>query len=83
MNFLTFISIKLIKFYKFFLSPLFGNSCRYMPTCSSYFIETLETYGFLKGSYLGLKRILTCHPIKLLGGGEGFDPVKKNLKVKK
>tara|TARA_B100001540_G_C15683964_1_gene586142 strand:+ start:679 stop:843 length:165 start_codon:yes stop_codon:yes gene_type:complete len=54
-----------------------------MPTCSSYFIETLETYGFLKGSYLGLKRILTCHPIKLLGGGEGFDPVKKNLKVKK
>ena len=83
MNLLTFIFVKLIKFYKFFLSPLFGYSCRYMPTCSSYFIETLETYGFLKGSYLGLKRILTCHPIKLLGGGEGFDPVKKNLKVKK
>jgi putative membrane protein insertion efficiency factor len=54
-----------------------------MPSCSEYSIEALRTKGFLKGSYLSLKRILSCHPIKFLGGGEGFDPVNKDVKVKK
>ena len=83
MNLLIAISIKLIKGYKFLVSPLFGNSCRYLPTCSDYSIEALKTYGFLKGSFISLKRILSCHPIKFLGGGDGFDPVDKNMKVKK
>ena len=83
MNILTYTLIKLIKTYKFFISPLFGPSCRYMPTCSEYSIEALRTFGFIKGSFLSLKRILSCHPIKFLGGGEGFDPVNKNMKVKK
>ena len=83
MNILTLIIIKLIKGYRFIISPLFGHSCRYLPTCSEYSIEALKVYGFFKGSYLSLKRILSCHPIKLLGGGEGFDPVNKNTKVKK
>ena len=83
MNILTLILIKLIKGYKFFISPLFGHSCRYLPTCSDYSIETLKTFGFFKGLYLGLKRVLSCHPIKFLGGGEGFDPVNKDMKVKK
>ena len=83
MNILTHTLIKLIKVYKFLISPLLGNSCRYFPTCSDYSIEALETFGFFKGSYKSLKRIISCHPIKLLGGGEGFDPVKKNMKVKK
>ena len=83
MNILTFIIIKLIKTYKFLISPLLGNSCRYMPTCSEYSIEAFKTFGFIKGSFLSLKRILSCHPIKFLGGGEGFDPVNKNMKVKK
>ena len=82
MKIFTNIFIKLIKGYKFLISPLFGNSCRYLPTCSDYCIEALRTYGFLKGSFISLKRILSCHPIKFLGGGEGFDPVK-NLKIKK
>ena len=69
--------IKLIKFYQFFLSPLLGNNCRYLPTCSQYFIDSLKEFGFLKGCLLGTKRILSCHPIKILGGGEGIDPVKK------
>ena len=69
--------IKLIKFYQFFLSPLLGNNCRYLPTCSQYFIDSLKEFGFLKGCLLGTKRILSCHPIKILGGGEGLDPVKK------
>ena len=83
MNILTYITIKLIKGYKFLISPLLGNSCRYLPTCSEYSIESLKTFGFIKGSFLSLKRILSCHPIKFLGGGEGFDPVHKNMKVKK
>ncbi len=83
MNILTYIIIKLIKTYKFLISPLLGNSCRYMPTCSEYSIEAFKTFGFIKGSFLSLKRILSCHPIKFLGGGEGFDPVNKNMKVKK
>ena len=83
MKIITNILIKLIKGYKFLISPLFGNSCRYLPTCSEYSVEALKTYGFLKGSFLSLKRILSCHPIKFLGGGEGLDPVKKEMKVKK
>ena len=83
MNILTYTLIKLIKTYKFLISPLLGHSCRYMPTCSEYSIEALKTFGFIKGSFLSLKRILSCHPIKFLGGGEGFDPVNKNMKVKK
>tara|TARA_Y100000590_G_scaffold16931_1_gene20275 strand:- start:352 stop:612 length:261 start_codon:yes stop_codon:yes gene_type:complete len=69
--------IGFIKLYKLMISPYLGNNCRYIPTCSDYFIESLKTYGLLKGSLKGTKRILTCHPIKILGGGEGFDPVKK------
>ena len=83
MKIFTNILIKLIKGYKFLISPLLGNSCRYLPTCSEYSIEALKTYGLLKGSYMSLKRILSCHPIKFLGGGDGFDPVDKNMKVKK
>ena len=77
------ILIKLIKGYQFLISPLLGNTCRYLPTCSEYSIEALKNFGFFKGSFLSIKRILSCHPIKFLGGGEGFDPVKKNMKVKK
>lgn len=80
MKIIKFILIKIIKFYKLFISPYLGNNCRYMPTCSEYFMESLEEYGVLKGSLKGTKRILSCHPIRFLGGGEGFDPVKKKSK---
>jgi len=83
MTIFTKILINFIKAYKFVISPLIGNSCRYLPTCSEYSIEALKTYGLIKGSLISLKRILSCHPIKFLGGGDGFDPVKKNIKVKK
>ncbi len=83
MNILTYILIKLIKGYKFLISPLLGNSCRYLPTCSDYSIEALKTFGFIKGLILTLKRIFSCHPIKFLGGGDGFDPVIKDVKEKK
>ncbi len=66
--------ILIIKFYKYFVSPYFHSNCRYLPTCSEYFIDSLKLNGFFKGSFLGIKRILRCHPIKFLGGGGGFDP---------
>ena len=83
MNIFTFILIKFIKGYKFIISPLLGQSCRYLPTCSDYSVEALKTFGFFKGLILSIKRILSCHPIKFLGGGEGFDPVNKKIKIKK
>ena len=83
MNIITQILIKLIKVYKFLISPLLGQSCRYLPTCSEYSIEALKEFGLVKGSFMSLKRILSCHPFKFLGGNSGFDPVKKEMKVKK
>ena len=79
---IIFFVIFIIKFYKYFISPLLGERCRYLTTCSEYFIECLNIHGIVKGSYLGFKRILSCHPVKLLGGGSGLDfvPNKKNNK---
>ena len=83
MDFLTQILIKLIKGYRYLLSPLLGHSCRYLPTCSEYSIEALQTFGLFIGIFMSIKRILSCHPIKFLGGREGFDPVKKKIRIKK
>ena len=69
--------INLIKVYKYIISPLIGNNCRYLPTCSDYFIDSLKEFGFFKGIFKGSKRIISCHPFKWLGGGQGFDPIKK------
>ena len=79
MSIFTYILIKFIKIYKYLISPFIGPSCRYLPTCSEYSIEALKTYGFTKGLLLSLKRIISCHP----WGNSGFDPVKKEIKVKK
>ena len=80
MQFIKIIFIKIIRIYKIFISPLLGNNCRYLPTCSEYFIDCLNEHGIFKGTLKGSKRILSCHPIKFLGGGEGFDPVRKKNK---
>lgn len=77
------IIIKIINCYKLLISPFLGHSCRYLPTCSEYCIEALKTHSLHKALYLGAKRVLSCHPIKFLGGGEGFDPVNKKIKTKK
>jgi len=77
---MKYLLIKLIVLYKILISPFLGNNCRYLPSCSEYFIESVEKFGVIKGSFKGIKRILSCHPIKFLGGGDGFDPViKKKL----
>tara|TARA_Y100000992_G_C20917000_1_gene328102 strand:- start:87 stop:344 length:258 start_codon:yes stop_codon:yes gene_type:complete len=71
------IFIKVIVLYKYLISPIFVNRCRYLPSCSDYFIDSLKIYGLTKGTYLGFKRLLSCHPIKFLGGGSGLDFVPK------
>ena len=71
------ILIFIIKTYKYQISPYIGNNCRYLPTCSEYFIDCLNEFGVIKGCIKGIKRISTCHPIKTLGGGDGYDPVIK------
>ena len=69
-NIMKRISIKLIKIYQK-IPGLWHDSCRYYPTCSNYAIEALNKYGFIKGWYLAIKRILKCNPF----GGSGYDPV--------
>ena len=73
----------IIKFYNFFISPVLGVKCRFLPSCSEYAKESLQQHGLLKGVTLSLKRILRCHPIKFLGGGDGIDLVpEKKIKSK-
>ena len=77
-NILIFIILLLIKSYNFFISPLLGVKCRFLPTCSEYCSESFKKHGLIKGGLFSLKRIIRCHPIKILGGGDGIDlvPVK-------
>jgi len=83
MKIITKFLILIIKIYKYFVSPYFHSNCRYLPTCSEYFIDSLKFNGIFKGCFLGIKRILRCHPIKILGGSSGFDPAPKLKKEKK
>ena len=58
----NYLLIGLVQFYRYALSPLKPSTCRFYPTCSMYMLQALRRYGPLKGSYLGIKRILKCHP---------------------
>lgn len=69
----------LIRLYQWGLSPLLGNHCRFLPTCSAYTYEAIQEHGVLKGIFLGGKRILKCHPFH----PGGYDPVPKKLKTGK
>ena len=77
------LNIGLIKFYQYLISPILGNKCRYLTTCSEYYVESLKIHGLKKGSYLGVKRILSCHPFKFLGGGCGLNFVPKKKIINK
>lgn len=63
--------ILLIKIYRYALSPLLGQNCRFYPSCSCYMQEALQVHGATRGLWLGTKRLLRCHPWH----AGGFDPV--------
>lgn len=65
------ILIGLLRFYQLGISPLLGKTCRFHPSCSSYAIEAVERYGAVRGGWLGLRRVLRCHPLS----DGGYDPV--------
>jgi len=67
--------IAIIKFYKYFISPLLGSNCRFYPSCSSYSLEALQRHGAIIDSYLTLKRLLKCHPFHQ----GGIDPVPEKF----
>ena len=71
------IFLFLIILYQRLVSPYLPQSCRFQPTCSEYAKEAIEKYGIIKGVTLASKRLTKCHPIKFLGGSEGYDPVPK------
>jgi len=72
-SFLQDFACKIVRFYQICISPFIGGraACRFTPTCSEYTKQSIEKYGVLKGTWLGLKRISRCRP----GGGCGYDPV--------
>ena len=60
-----------VKLYQAVVSPLMPQTCRHLPTCSEYTIEALRVFGPFKGTYLSIKRIISCRP----GGSHGYDPL--------
>ena len=80
MKIVTNILIGIIRIYKMIISPYLAPSCRYLPTCSNYAIECLETYGLIKGLFKATKRIFSCHPFSKR---DSFDPVVKEYKAKR
>ena len=71
-DFLKKLLVGMVRGYKYLISPLLPPCCRFYPTCSAYTIEAIEKYGALRGTLLGLRRILRCHPFCR----GGYDPVR-------
>jgi putative membrane protein insertion efficiency factor len=65
------LAVGLITMYQRYISPLLGPACRFHPTCSAYTLEAIQKYGVARGSWLGVKRIARCHPLR----EGGYDPV--------
>lgn len=68
---MTSLFVSIIRVYQKWISPLFPPACRFQPSCSEYTAQAVLKYGVLKGMYLGIRRLLRCHPLN--EGGQ--DPV--------
>ena len=66
-----FVTLQLLRAYKWAISPLLPPACRYVPTCSEYAMEAVERYGAVCGGWMAFWRILRCHPFSR----SGYDPV--------
>lgn len=71
------VALFVLKGYQYLLSPFLGNNCRYIPSCSCYAHTAIERFGVIKGSYMGLKRLLRCHPFH----PGGLDPVPEKHEI--
>ncbi len=71
----TRLALLLIRTYQYVISPHLPAACRYTPTCSEYAAQAIVKHGPLRGTWLAIRRLSRCHPIKWLGGGSGYDPV--------
>lgn len=68
---MKYLLIALLKAYRVVISPLYGNVCRYYPSCSAYALQAVQTHGAGRGTWLATKRLLSCHP----WARGGYDPV--------
>jgi uncharacterized protein len=68
---MKYVLIDLLKAYRAVISPLYGDVCRYYPSCSAYALEAVTTHGAVRGSVLTVRRLLRCHP----WAAGGLDPV--------
>ncbi len=68
---MKYLLIGLLKLYRLLISPLYGNVCRYYPSCSAYALRAVSVHGAVKGSWLTIRRLLRCHP----WAPGGYDPV--------
>lgn len=78
MKYINYIFIFPVKLYQWFISPILPATCRYNPTCSNYAIHAIKEWGPIRGGWMAIKRISSCHP----WGGMGHDPVPENPKKK-
>jgi putative membrane protein insertion efficiency factor len=68
---MKYLIIGFLKIWRAVISPLYGDVCKFYPTCSAYALRAVQTHGALRGSWLTIRRLLHCHPWSL----GGYDPV--------